>query len=209
MRQLCSPVPEMCFIPHPQGDSPPLEADVNPSVTTPELSSQARHVRRSPPTCLIVEDEAAIRELMIHILAEAGYDVLAACNAEEAKQAIRAHGEPVALVISDIRMPGGSGLDLAVDLEAARPGQPVLYISGLVDSVVVKGILLSDPRVILTKPFSAEDLLSRVRTILGDPPIRQAPAVGRPSRLKKAPAREVAGVSLHGACAKRLYTGQS
>jgi DNA-binding response OmpR family regulator len=112
-------------------------------------------------------------------------------------------------VISDIRMPGGSGLDLAVDLEAARPGQPVLYISGLVDSVVVKGILLSDPRVILTKPFSAEDLLSRVRTILGDPPIRQAPAVGRPSRLKKAPAREVAGVSLHGACAKRLYTGQS
>jgi CheY-like chemotaxis protein len=121
MRQLCSPVPEMCFIPHPQGDSPPLEADVNPSVTTPELSSQARHVRRSPPTCLIVEDEAAIRELMIHILAEAGYDVLAACNAEEAKQAIRAHGEPVALVISDIRMPGGSGLDLAVDLEAARP----------------------------------------------------------------------------------------
>jgi DNA-binding response OmpR family regulator len=198
-------MPETYFSPPPQGDSPPLDADVNASVTTLELPPVARNLRRSVPTCLIVEDEAAVREFMFQTLGEAGYDVLQACNAEEAKQAIRTHGEPVALVISDIRMPGGSGLDLAVDLEAASPGQPVLYISGLIDSVVVKGILLSDPRLMLTKPFSAEDLLSRVQSILGavpHPPIRQSRVVGRPSRLKKSPAREVAGVHLQGTYAK-------
>lgn len=51
---------------------------------------------------------------------------------------LRAEVEEVGLVITDIRMPGGNGLDFANDLETMRPGTPVSYISGMVESTAVE-----------------------------------------------------------------------
>lgn len=117
-------------------------------------------------TVLIVEDEPQVRQFVNKVLTRAGYDTIVAGSAKEAADKVQSHPGPVALVVSDIRMPGGSGLDLANDLATIRPGTPVLYISGLVDSIVVESIARQDPLVLLMKPFTAQELLNRVRRML-------------------------------------------
>ncbi len=113
----------------------------------------------------IVDDELSVRRFIARVLSRAGYRTLEARSAIEAKELIQTHKPQIALVIADIRMPGGNGLDLAVDLEAAD--MPVLFISGLIDSVAVKSILLNNPLAILTKPFTPEDLVERVHVLVG------------------------------------------
>lgn len=88
-------------------------------------------------------------------------------SGKRAKRLIHSHKGPIALAVCDIQMPAGNGLDFAVALEALRPGVPVLFISGLIDSVAVQGILLRKPCSILTKPFSGEALVDRVRLLAG------------------------------------------
>jgi DNA-binding response OmpR family regulator len=118
-------------------------------------------------TVAIAEDESSVRQFIAHVLKCAGYRTIEARNAVQAKQLIQEHPESVALMISDIRMPGGNGLDLGVDLQAANLHIPILYISGLIDSVAVQSILLNKPLAILTKPFTAQVLAERVRVLIG------------------------------------------
>lgn len=119
-------------------------------------------------TILVVEDEPLVRQFISATLAETGYAIIEAGNASEAENVMRTDPGQVALVISDIRMPGGSGLDFANELEIMRPGTPVLYISGLVDSIAVKSIATRTPKAMLTKPFTAKQLLDRVREMLAE-----------------------------------------
>lgn len=114
---------------------------------------------------LIAEDERPVRRFIRSVLYGAGYATIEAGNGFEAKTLLEFRHEPVLLAICDIRMPGLGGLDLAADLNAASPGVPVLYISGLIDSIAVQGLLLSKPSVILTKPFTAEALIERVQML--------------------------------------------
>jgi len=151
-------------------------------------------------TVVIVDDECSIRHFIGQALGAAGYLVLEAGNAVEAKDAILAHDGEVALVISDIQMPGGNGLDLGVDLEGVRPKVPVLYISGLIDSIAVQSILLRNPFAILTKPFTDRQLVERVRGLIGSrlpSPNGAPPAEGSGlAPLKKPPARQLGRYAL-------------
>jgi len=117
-------------------------------------------------TILLVEDETLVRHFMVGVLKKAGYGILEARSAVEAKAALRCPTGVISLVISDIQMPGGNGLDLAVDLGIEHPTLPLLFVSGLLESVAVASILLRDRRAILTKPFTSRELLCRVREFL-------------------------------------------
>jgi hypothetical protein len=64
-------------------------------------------------------------------------------------------------------LPGVSGLDFANDVNLEHSGQKVLYISGFVGSVFVDGILHCDRAVLLAKPFTPAQLVSRVRELIG------------------------------------------
>jgi putative two-component system response regulator len=119
------------------------------------------------PTILVAEDDGLVRRFIGIVLAKAGFRTIEANNVANAREVIKAHCGSVALAICDIQMPGESGLDLAVGLELAKPGFPVLFISGLVDSIAVQSILLRDPFALLKKPFTAEALIERVHTLLG------------------------------------------
>ena len=118
-------------------------------------------------TVAVVDDDASIRRFIVHVLVRAGYRTIEASNGIVAKELIQTQTSLVALLIADIRMPGGNGLDLAVDLETALPAMPVLYISGLIDCVAVQSISLKNPLAILTKPFTASELVERVQTLIG------------------------------------------
>ena len=126
-------------------------------------------------TILVVDDEGSIRRFIVYSLSHAGYRVLGAGDAGGARKLMCSREDTVALLISDIRMPGTSGLDLALDLESRMPGLKVLYISGLTDSIAVQSLLLKSPLAILTKPFTAGQLLARVQMLLSNQVAKKAP----------------------------------
>lgn len=117
-------------------------------------------------TILIVEDELPIRKLLRSILQRAGFAVLEAGSGDQAVALSRNHLDPIDLAVIDLGMPGMSGLDVANWLQPQRPAMKILYISGMVDSVAVASLVKGAPQMIVRKPFSADQLLSRIGEIL-------------------------------------------
>jgi putative nucleotidyltransferase with HDIG domain len=114
---------------------------------------------------LVVDDERAIRDLVSRILSLAGYRVLTAASPEEAVQA--SEQEDVALVVTDINMPGSvSGLELIELLHARRPGLPIILITGADGTENLRAALDLGAAGFITKPFKAPELRERVAIAL-------------------------------------------
>ncbi|HWQ15669.1 MAG TPA: response regulator [Roseiflexaceae bacterium] len=116
-------------------------------------------------TILLVEDEEGVRTLLQKLLERSGYTVLAAPRGEVALEIAARHAGPIHLVITDVVMPGMSGRDLVQSLLALRPAMRALYISGYSTGA----LQLPHPpdAALLQKPFRTDDLLRRVREVLG------------------------------------------
>ena len=112
-------------------------------------------------TVLLVDDEESVRILTARQLEGAGYRVLTAQDGVEALRLLDTTEWPVGLVITDLRMPGMDGIQLADRLSQRTPAPMVLFISG--DSRNASNDL---PGPVLHKPFSTEDLLSQTRRLL-------------------------------------------
>ena len=122
--------------------------------------------RRGGETVLVVEDEAALREVICRILGRNGYHVLAADGGPEALKLAEHSAQPVDLLLTDVIMPHMLGKELAAKLCDRYPGIRVLYMSGYAQPVLASQGTL-DPGVILVeKPFSEDVLLDRVRAAL-------------------------------------------
>jgi PAS domain S-box-containing protein len=115
-------------------------------------------------TVLLVEDEDAVRDAVARILDGKGYSVLNAGTGTEAL-AICAREKKIDLLLTDVMMPRMLGTDLAKRIAGARADVRVLYMSGYRHEAVEQHALL-DGAQIIEKPFSAEDLLLRVRGVL-------------------------------------------
>jgi CheY-like chemotaxis protein len=117
-------------------------------------------------TILIVEDEVTVRSVAVKILRKAGYQVLEAASAAEARTLCAEQKEPVRLVLTDMVMPGVSGPELATELKAAYPSLKVLLMSGYTDHALLSNDLLDSGVRLLQKPFTAEGLVRKVREAL-------------------------------------------
>jgi PAS domain S-box-containing protein len=118
---------------------------------------------RGHETILVAEDEASIRLLAREILEGQGYTVLEAAGPDEALRRAAEHAGPIHLLLTDVIMPGMSGVDLARDLLARRPGLRIVYMSGYADRAVpadVPGVAF------VQKPFDPTLLARRVRVTL-------------------------------------------
>jgi putative nucleotidyltransferase with HDIG domain len=112
-----------------------------------------------PEPVLIVDDEAGVRDLMSRWLAT-GYDVRTAANAEEALS--RVHGDPPAVAVCDIRMPGRDGLWLAQRIRDTAPETAVIMASGVQDVAFAVTSLQQGAIDYLTKPFGRDRLRDSV-----------------------------------------------
>jgi DNA-binding response OmpR family regulator len=114
------------------------------------------------PLVLIVDDESLIADTLSTILNQSGYACIAAYNAEGALDVVRL--TPPQLLITDVVMPGVSGIDLGVEVRALVPDCKVLLFSGQASTVD----LLGDPKysvhnfVLLSKPLHPRELLSHI-----------------------------------------------
>jgi CheY-like chemotaxis protein len=117
-------------------------------------------------TILLVEDEDGVRELMWKILTEHGYTVLEARHGRDALALAASIEQPIHLLLTDVVMPEMGAGELTGELLAQRPDLKVLYVSGYTnDEVVRRGVNQKDASFI-QKPFSAEELMRKVREVL-------------------------------------------
>jgi two-component system cell cycle sensor histidine kinase/response regulator CckA len=120
-------------------------------------------------TILLVEDEAAVRQLAERVLSKAGYSVVATAGGEEAIQRAHELSGGLDLLLTDVVMPGLSGPEIAEQVSALHPRVRVLFTSGYSDEAISRHGVLKPGVSLLEKPFSVEALLERVRRTLTEP----------------------------------------
>ncbi len=126
-------------------------------------------------TILLVEDESGVRNYVREELLEHGYCVLDAASAAQALSYALGFLEPIDLLLTDMVLPGMNGMELIRELQSIRPDIPVLRMSGYPERF---GTQLNEGVSHLQKPFTANELLSRVRKTLDDAKAVQSQAVG-------------------------------
>ena len=112
-------------------------------------------------TVLLVEDEPMVRAVAERALTRHGYTVITASNGEEALEVID-RGEEIALMISDVVMPGMDGPATVREARKTRPDLPILFMSGYAEEQLRKSIDL-DNVAFLPKPFSVQELAEAAR----------------------------------------------
>ncbi len=120
-------------------------------------------------TILVVEDEDAVRRLAARVLASAGYDVHTAKCGDEALELAQTTLNKIDLLLTDVVMPGMNGRELAERLARLRPSLAVLFMSGYTDEAISHHGVIAPGISMVSKPFSAAGLLSRVRQSLDAP----------------------------------------
>ena len=133
---------------------------------TPVKSASSQPSLRGSETVLLVEDEASLRKLSRQQLELCGYRVLEAENAAEAIKISDAYEEPIDLLLTDVVMPGISGRVLANGLSEKRLGIHILYMSGYTGQMVGQHGVLEEGSFFLPKPFTRDELATKVREAL-------------------------------------------
>jgi PAS domain S-box-containing protein len=124
------------------------------------------HHTRGTETILLVEDEAMVRDLTLEVLKECGYTVIPAERPDEALNISKQNQGHIDLLVTDVIMPGMSGLELAERLKPERPGMKVLYVSGYTADAVARHGMSDSKTAFLQKPFSPAALVRKVREVL-------------------------------------------
>jgi CheY-like chemotaxis protein len=140
------------------------------SDVVPDLQSDALLEDVAPPmgdgeTVLVVEDDDAVRMLVIAVLNELGYRAIEAIDADSALPIIESR-KRIDLLISDVGLPGLNGRQLAEIAIAARPELKVLFITGYAATAASRADFLAPGMRMITKPFAIDDLAQTVREIL-------------------------------------------
>lgn len=136
-------------------------------------AAPARPAQGGHETILLVEDEAMVRSLVQSILQAEGYTVLEASHGSKALALAARHQGPIDLLLTDVVMPQMSGRELAEQLKTLRPQIKLLYMSGYTDDAVVRHGLLTAEVEYLSKPFSPNSLISKVREVLNKPTVNR------------------------------------
>ena len=121
----------------------------------------------------VVDDDRSVRFVLAAALREAGFAVTAFAAAGEALEALGREAPP-ALVVTDVRMPGDSGLQLLDKLKAAHPALPVVVMSAHTDVASTAGAFRGGAHEFLSKPFDLDDAVAVVRRALPRVPAQAA-----------------------------------
>ena len=113
---------------------------------------------------LVVDDETVIRDLIVEILEEAGHHVVGVATAAEALEALL--DPAISLVVSDIVMPGTTGLEFLASARAIRPSLPVVMVTGAGTHANLSSAVALGADGLVIKPFSHDDLQSAVASAL-------------------------------------------
>jgi signal transduction histidine kinase/DNA-binding response OmpR family regulator len=114
---------------------------------------------------LVVEDEERVRDISLEALRDLGYTAIGVSDPREAVRLME-NGLSISLLFTDVIMPMMSGRELADQLRRIVPNLKVLYTTGYTRNAIVHNGILEPGTVLLSKPFSVEELALKVRQLL-------------------------------------------
>ena len=116
-------------------------------------------------TVLVVEDDPAVRLLVVQVLEELGYHAIETESGRDATPVLQS-ARPIDLMISDVGLPGLNGRQLAEIAREGRPRLPILFMTGYAEQAADQAAFLDDGMEIITKPFAIDQLARRIGAIL-------------------------------------------
>jgi two-component system cell cycle sensor histidine kinase/response regulator CckA len=143
----------------------PESADAMVPLTIPGDTEKVP-VGNSDKTILFADDDGQLQKFVAALLFKCGYKVILASDGRDALLKSREFGGVIHLLLSDVEMPGMSGIELAIQLNQERPDTKILLISGLATGMLV----LNNGWSFLPKPFMSDMLRDRVRDFLAEQP---------------------------------------
>jgi DNA-binding response OmpR family regulator len=133
------------------------DAMLHPSFRTQAANSEGVIAQ---PQILVVEDDFLIRMMLVEVLADDGFDVL---EAETGDQAAALLNADIALVVTDIQLPGSlNGHQLVALARQSRPRLPAVYTSGRLAKATPSG----DLDMSISKPYQGAEVCAAVRQLL-------------------------------------------
>jgi len=116
-------------------------------------------------TILVIEDDQWVREVIVSMLSEQGYEVLEASNREEA-ESIAKNSKQIHLVLTDVILKGTTGLELCEVLKKMNPNLKFIFMSGYTENVITNQGVLKEGINFIQKPFNLNKLLEKIREVL-------------------------------------------
>ncbi len=134
----------------------PRSKETATAAASPEPVRATQHDRRSQ-TVLVVDDEAGVRDFAASALAELGYEVL---SAPDADQALKVFDDTagIDILLTDVVMPGRSGRELADAVHKRKPSVRILYMTGYTQNAIVHNGVLDTGTHLISKPFTINQL---------------------------------------------------
>jgi len=119
------------------------------------------------PTILLVDDEESDRKLMKAILQASGYNVVEACDSQQATRLFTEHLNEIKMLVTDIALPGENGCEMARAMAGIKTDMNILFVSGHAGAEICRfyGFPVSDLH-FLRKPFTAREFVDRVKYLL-------------------------------------------
>ncbi|MDB5661766.1 MAG: domain S-box protein [Sphingomonas bacterium] len=145
------------YLPRHYGESDEAE-DTRRDPIHPQGSSQREVV-------LVVEDEAAVRALVVDVLEDLGYRAIEAADGPAGLKLLE--GDlAIDLLVTDVGLPGLNGRQLADAARMGRPDLKILFMTGYAENAAIAGGFLEPGMEMITKPFAIEALAQRIREII-------------------------------------------
>jgi putative nucleotidyltransferase with HDIG domain len=120
---------------------------------------------------LVVDDDENMRNVLTRTLMNEGYNVFVAWSGRTAEAMIMK--EEIDVVLSDIRMPDGDGIDLTAFIKKNKPQIPIILITGFSEIYTATQAYDLGANEFITKPFKKEDLLNAIGICLNNPTLNQ------------------------------------
>jgi PAS domain S-box-containing protein len=140
----------------------PLSAEELPVAEPALVAARVEGTER----ILLIDDDPAVLTIVSSMLANRGYEIIAAADGAEAIARFETRDSPIELVISDLIMRGLDGRETTDRIRAIEPSTKVLYMSGYTDDATIRSGALGAGTSFIQKPFSGDALASSVRELL-------------------------------------------
>ena len=137
------------------------------AVAGPASSATTAERSATGETVLVVEDEPAVRAVILEMLDEEGYRTLEAVDGPSGLRILQGN-EQIDLLVTDVGLPGINGRQLADQALETRPGLKILFITGYAESAAIADGFLQPGMEMITKPFDLDNLSRRVRAMVSN-----------------------------------------
>jgi signal transduction histidine kinase/ActR/RegA family two-component response regulator len=133
---------------------------------TPESATAPDAVGRVAAKVLVVEDQPEVRDLTVMALRRAGYEVSEATDGDEALARFGERAPSIALLLTDVVMPGMNGRDLAERMRVVNPSLLVVFMSGYTQEIIDQQELVGQGAAFVAKPFTPSTLVRQVDRLM-------------------------------------------